>query len=93
MTEEFRHNTDESRFEAWIDDQYVGEATYALAGDVAVFDHTYVDPAYRSSGVAGRLVKHGFDEVRARGEWRIRPLCPFVVSWVKLHPEYQDLIA
>ncbi len=93
MTEEFRHNTDEDRFEVWIDGEFVGEATYELDGDVAAFDHTYVEPAFRSTGVAGRLVQHGFDEVRAAGDWKIRPVCPFVVSWVKLHPEYSDLIA
>ncbi|MEA4945329.1 MAG: GNAT family N-acetyltransferase [Propionicimonas sp.] len=92
MTEEFRHNTDQSRFEAWVDDEFAGEVTYVLSDGIAEFDHTWVEPAHRSTGIAGRLVQYGFDTVRAAGEWRIRPVCPFVASWTKLHPEYQDLV-
>lgn len=90
--EEFRHNVADQRFEVWIDGELIGEASYWLHGEVADFDHTFVEPDRRHTGVAARLVQYAFDEVRAAGRWRIRPLCPYVASWVRRHPEYGDLL-
>ena len=45
MSEEFRHNPEASRFEAWIDGRHVGSAEYTLRGNVASFHHTNVDAA------------------------------------------------
>ena len=42
--EELRHNRHRQRFEAWLDGELVGEATYRLTDDVAAFDHTFVEP-------------------------------------------------
>jgi predicted GNAT family acetyltransferase len=90
--EEFRHNTANHRFEAWLDGELIGEATYWLHDGVADFDHTFVEPEQRHTGVAGRLVQYAFDEVKAAGRWKIRPVCPYVTSWARRHPEYDDLL-
>jgi len=92
MAEEFRHDRDAHRFEAWVDDEFAGEATYVLRGQVAIFDHTYVKPERRHGGLASRLVEYGFDRAREAG-WRIRPSCPYVVDWSRRHTEYADLLA
>ncbi|MDQ7993323.1 MAG: GNAT family N-acetyltransferase [Propionicimonas sp.] len=93
MTEEFRHDRDAGRFEVWVAGEFAGEATYLLRGNVAVFDHTWVEPQRRHTGLASRLVQFGFDEVRREGEWLIRPQCPYVVDWAARHQEYGDLVA
>ena len=93
MAEEFSHNRAASRFEVAIDGRFAGEAAYRVSGGVAVFDHTSVLPEFGGHGVAGRLVQYAMDEVRAAGEWHVRPVCPFVVRWFGLHPEYSDLLA
>ncbi len=90
--EELRHNRHRQRFEAWLDGELVGEATYRLTDDVAAFDHTFVEPDRRHLGIAGRLVQYAFDQVRADREWRIEALCPYVKDWVSRHPEYDDLL-
>ncbi len=92
MAEEFRHNPEEQSFEAWLDGQLIGEVTYTLRGDVASFDHTFVEPEHRHLGVAGRLVQYAFDSVREAGQWRIRAVCPYVTAWSRRHPEYHDLL-
>ena len=92
MAEEFRHNAAEQRFEAWLDGELIGEATYWLQDGVASFDHTFVEPDKRHLGVAGRLVQYAFAQVRAAGQWHIRPVCPYVTAWVRRHPEYHDLL-
>ncbi len=92
MAKEFRHNVDEQAFEAWLDGELVGEATYQLRDGVAAFDHTFVEPEHRHLGIAGRMVQYAFDEVRAAGQWRIRTVCPYVTAWARRHPEYHDLL-
>lgn len=94
--EEFVHDRAQRRFEAWVDGTRTGEIAYALLPQdgavVADFLHTYVDDSARGTGLAGRLARFAFEQVRADGEWTIRPTCPYVTSWVKRHPEYADLI-
>lgn len=53
--------------------------------------HTEVDPSLRGQGVGGKLVKEALDIVRQRG-LELVPLCPYVVSFLKRHPEYHDLM-
>jgi predicted GNAT family acetyltransferase len=93
MAEEFSHDRAAGRFEVRIDGRFAGEAHYTLRGDVAVFDHTVVPPEFGGRGVAGRLVQHAMNEVRAAGEWRVRPVCSYVVWWFDHHPEDADLLA
>lgn len=92
MAEEFRHNAEECRFEAWIDGEFVGEAAYTVRDGVARFDHTFVQPARRNTGIAGRLVRYAFEQVRAAGEWKVKPVCPYVVQWMRQNPDFDDLL-
>ena len=93
MGEEFRHNPEASRFEAWIDGRHVGTAGYTLHGGVASFDHTVVDPALNGQGIAGRMVAHAMDKVRAADQWKVEPACSYIRLWLKRHPDYADLVA
>jgi predicted GNAT family acetyltransferase len=92
MTEvSVRDNPDQSRFEAFVDDQPAGFSAYALSDGVIAFTHTEVDDAFEGHGVGSALVRHALDQVRADGTRRVRPLCPFVRAWIDRHPDYQDL--
>lgn len=93
MAEEFTHDRASGRFEVTIDGVPAGMAHYSLAGQVAAFDHTEVAPAFGGRGVAERLVQHAMDEVRAAGEWKVRPACSYVVRWFEEHPDYADVLA
>jgi predicted GNAT family acetyltransferase len=87
-----RDNGDESRFEAYVDGQLAGFSAYELSDGLITFTHTEVDDAFEGHGVGSTLVRHALDQVRADGELRVRPLCPFVRSWIEEHPDYQDLL-
>ena len=93
MPEEFRHDRDASQFEVSVDGTMCGVAHYQLSGGVADFDHTEVPPAFGGRGIAGRLVQYAMDEIRAAGEWKVRPACSYVVRWFAQHPDYSDLLA
>jgi predicted GNAT family acetyltransferase len=84
-------NSAESRFEVLVDGKVAGFADYRLLPSKIVFTHTEVRPEHEGQGLAARLVKYALDESRDVG-LRVVPLCPYVASYVKHHPEYADLV-
>jgi predicted GNAT family acetyltransferase len=91
MPAEVRDNAALHRFEMKVDG-HVAFIRYRREPGRIVLVHTEVPAALGGRGVGKRLVQATLDLVRARGE-RIEPVCPFVVAWLKRHPEYDDLRA
>ncbi|UOQ70103.1 GNAT family N-acetyltransferase [Hymenobacter cellulosilyticus] len=54
--------------------------------------HTEVPAQLEGQGVGSALVEKVLAEVERRGQLLI-PLCPFVTSYLKRHPEWQRLVA
>jgi uncharacterized protein len=65
---------------------------YRLEDGVASFTHTEVPPALEGRGIAAALVAHALAWVRTQGH-RARPLCSYVVLYMRRHPDVQDLLA
>lgn len=87
-----RDNSDESQYEARLDDQPVGFAYYRAEPGRVIFTHTEVRAEAEGKGVGTALVRWALDDVRRRG-LAVVPLCPFVRGFISRHPEYQDLVA
>jgi len=51
--------------------------------------HTFVPPAARGRGMAGRLVQAAVDHARTSG-YRILPSCSYVAAWLNTHPGQGD---
>ncbi|HUY80084.1 MAG TPA: GNAT family N-acetyltransferase [Ktedonobacterales bacterium] len=83
-------NTADSQFEAHVG-PYVGVIQYERLGDMIVFTHTETPEELEGHGVASKLAQAALDDARAQG-LRVAPLCPFVASYIKRHPEYGDLV-
>ena len=80
------------RFEARLDGEVLGFAEYRLQGDSRiVFTHTEVGPEHH--GVGSALARGALDQVRAAGERKVVPRCPFIRGWIERHPDYADLVA
>ncbi len=84
------HNTAAQRFEAG-QGASLAECAYIRQGDVLVLHHTEVPPALQGLGLAALLVQAALDWARANG-LRVRPTCSYVASYMKRHPETQDLL-
>lgn len=85
------HNPDASRYEARLDGQLAGYAEYMLSAGLITFTHTEIDPEFEGRGVGSALARGALDDVRAAGERKVLPLCPFIKGWMLRHPDYQDL--
>jgi predicted GNAT family acetyltransferase len=88
---EVRDNPEELRYELLDEGKVVGEILYRRHPDRIVLVHTEVSPALEGQGLASRLVAGALDDIRAK-RLRVVPICPFVRSYVRHHPEYEDLV-
>ena len=86
------HEPDKSRYEITADDTLAGFAEYRLVDDRIVFTHTEVDGAFEGQGVGSAIAAAALDDVRARGQLRVVPRCPFIRGWIERHPTYADLV-
>ena len=84
------NNEAENRYELHVDDQ-VALAEYMRANERIVFTHTEVPRELEGEGIASRIIEHALDEAREQG-LVVVPLCPFVASYIRRHPEYRDLV-
>ena len=64
---------------------------YRRSGARMTFMHTLVPEAWRGQGIAQKLAHAGLEHARAEG-LRVVPICEFVQSYLKKHPEYQSLV-
>lgn len=88
-----KKNTDESRYEIYVDGERAGFVTYQVGNlGVIVLPHTEVDDTFQGRGVAGDLVRGVLDDIRGEG-YQVQPDCPYIRDWIGKHPDYADLVA
>lgn len=80
-----------SRYEARVGDTLAGFLDYRLDGDRVVLVHTETVDGFEGRGVGSRLVEAALDAAAEAGLAAV-PECPFVVTYLKRHPERLDVI-
>jgi predicted GNAT family acetyltransferase len=78
------------RFELTVEG-HLAALSYMLKGEIIIFTHTGVPPAIGNRGLGSKLVKAGLEYARENG-LKVRSLCWFVSKYIRLHPEYHDLL-
>ncbi len=94
MTNEMQtiQNESKKRFELEINGQTAFiDYTFKKSTNQIFLVHTEVPQALRGSGYGERLVKDTLDIIRSK-ELKIVPLCPFVVTYLKRHKDYLDIV-
>lgn len=90
MSTTVTNNAASSRFEARVGGQ-LALCSYHRQGDTLVLPHTEVPAAAQGQGVAAALVAAALDWARSEG-LKVRPACSYVASYMRRHPETQDLL-
>jgi predicted GNAT family acetyltransferase len=88
---EVRDEPDHQRYVLEVDGTHAGVLDYQLKGDRIRFTHAEIDPALERQGLGSQLAKFALDEAREHG-LTVVPMCPFVVHYIRDHPEYLDLV-
>ena len=86
-----RDDQKQHRFEVRVDGEFAGFSAYRREGGAFAFTHTEVDDVHEGEGLGSELVRRALEEVREQGA-SVLPYCPFVASYLKKHPELQDLV-
>jgi len=84
------NNEEDSQYEAHVGG-YVALIQYDRMGDLITFLHTETPTELAGHGIASRLAEAALDDARAQ-RLVVVPLCPFVASYIKRHPEYSDMV-
>jgi len=85
-----RHDEAHHRYQALMGGEVAGTAHYRVR-EQKDFWHTEVKPEYEGKGVGTALAKAVFEDLRAHGEKAVIE-CPFLQSYLKRHPEYDDVV-
>jgi len=85
------NNETEDLFEAFVDGQHALMAYRRSSGTISL-DHTEVPEPLEGKGLAAKLTRTALEFARAN-HLRVVPLCPYVSSYIRKHPEVQDLVS
>lgn len=85
-------NTELHRYEFRIGD-YAPRIEYILTRNGTIYlNHTEVPPELEGQGIASDLVLAALRDIERRG-LKMVPMCPYVASYIRRHPEWRRLIA
>jgi predicted GNAT family acetyltransferase len=84
-------NEDSNQYEFHIDG-LVPRIEYIKAKDDKIYlIHTEVPRELEGKGIGTALVKKVLEEIR-ENDLTMVPLCPFVATYIKRHPEWKSLV-
>jgi uncharacterized protein len=91
MDHTIEHDSQRGRFHVTVQG-HLCVCDYRLREGVMNITHTEVAPELEGRGIAAELVRAALGYAKANG-LKIRPLCSYVQSYMRHHPETQSLLA
>lgn len=88
---EIRDNENAKQFETRVNG-HLAKIEYMEGGNRIFLTHTEVAPQLEGQGVAALLVERVLSIIDERGQ-KIVPLCPYVATYIRKHPEWEKLLA
>jgi predicted GNAT family acetyltransferase len=84
-------NTDDNQYEFHIEG-YIPKIEYIKSVNGEIYlTHTEVPYELEGKGVASQLVQKALKDIKEKG-LRLIPLCPFVVGYIRKHPEWKSIV-
>ena len=84
-------NKEKKRFEVTLDGK-AAVIEYIRAEDKMYLTHTEVPNEFEGKGIASKMVKQVLQKIKDEG-LKLVPLCPFIASYIKRHPEWKEILA
>ena len=72
-------------------DSGIAQLKYNVIANQIILEHTEVPKALEGQGLAGMLAKAGLEYAR-QNKYSVIPVCPYVIGYLRRHPEYQSLV-
>lgn len=87
-----KDNRHRRQFELNLDGKLSIVAYQPVDDETLALTHTEVDPSLEGQGVGSHLVRGVLDYVE-QNNLKIVPLCPFVSTYLKRHPEWNRVVS
>lgn len=92
MDTQVRHDSQNNRYELYLEGTRVGLMDYAIeAGEISLV-HTEVNPSQQGKNLAAILLRESLASIREIGNLRVIPICSYTVKYMEKHPETHDLL-
>ena len=86
-----QHRESADRFVVRLDDKLAYLSYERPKDGVLDYAHVFVPEEHRGAGIAAELTKTALEYAKEKGI-KVIPSCPYVVTYLKRHPEYDDII-
>lgn len=83
-------NEPELRFEVSLDGE-IAYIDYRWYQDKLILLYVFVPAQYRGKGVSNVLIRHALEYAKNK-DVKINIYCPYIAKYVRMHPEYQELL-
>ena len=80
-----------SQFEVKLDDD-LAYIDYKWYNEMLILLYIFVPVAYRGKNISTVLIQHALEYAKSKGV-KIKVFCPYIAKYIRMHPEYQDLLA
>jgi predicted GNAT family acetyltransferase len=91
MEVKIKENKEKKRFEAEVENK-LALIEYIRAEDKMYLTHTEVPSELEGKGIASSMAKQVLQQIKDE-DLKLVPLCPFIASYVKRHPEWKEILA
>lgn len=85
------NNKELQRFELEVDG-YTSFIEYKASGNQMILIHTEVPTELEGKGVGTAIVEKTLENIESNQQ-KLVPLCPFVIAYLKRHPEWNHLLS
>ena len=86
------NETDAARYTLTRDSELVSVLDYSDDGRTMALTRAFTIPTHRGHGHAARVVQGAVEDIAARGDRKVRPVCWYVAEWFDEHPEHAGLL-
>lgn len=86
------NETDAARYTLTRDGELVSVLDYNDDGRTMALTRAFTIPTHRGHGHAARVVQGAVEDIAARGDRKVRPVCWYVAEWFDEHPEHAGLL-
>lgn len=91
MNHQLINNHDKNQYEFHIP-PYLAKIEYIITKQNEIYlTHTEVPVELEGQGIGSELVLQVLQDIE-KSEYRLVPLCPFVATYIKRHPEWKKLV-
>lgn len=88
----FVDEKDAARYALYRGDTLVSVLDYRDDGRSLALTRAYTIPSFRGHGYAAEVVRRVVEDLTARGDRTVLPVCWYVADWFAAHPEHGGLL-